>query len=198
MKRFRVILLFSVAILLSSCSKVIMLAWGMSNPKDESYKKQQTYLLKHGLDTANLFTATSQFAHSFVDNVFPMFKDDSSGVKAIQSRIYDKDGNALVHWASCYGDINQAVHNGEFVSIYGTPDCSLLLTKYVTMVDRGADIEKLINKNYENYFVSFWGTYLGKPSEPRLFFLDSLAQANPAKYVHIKINMGDFGAELEK
>jgi hypothetical protein len=172
-----------------------MKSFGISNPQEESRKKQISYLVKNNMDTSYVFDISQKFINRFSNNNYPVLLKDSikEDVYFIQSRIYDNNGIQTFNWASCYGHPKLYFYNDSIINIKENFSQNLTLQMISKEVVQKEIFDELINSASTYIIVSFWGTYMGKPSKERMLFFDLLSQNYPSKYKHIKINMGNFG-----
>ena len=112
MKKQSIVILVCLIMVLGSCQKILLSFSGIKNPEVETAASVKEFLLKIGQDTTDVLCLDSSVYTNMKTQQFKPGR--SSGFRPIQIRAYDRQGNAVMQWASCEGYLKQL---GTFDSV---------------------------------------------------------------------------------
>jgi hypothetical protein len=101
MKKSDLILLFMILVLLTSCRWVSMKVAGIRAPQIESKESIYSFLLQIQQDTLDVFTLDTTIFEKLRRE--PFKSGWKEGFRPLQIRMYDKNGDVVLQWASCEG-----------------------------------------------------------------------------------------------
>lgn len=184
-------LIFLIPMCLFSCSVYMKCKYKSGRPANEKVEKQISYLLKHTLDTSNMFNLRDQSADRFWTTEFPLFSHDTVYSRPLQVRSFDSTGKAEYNWSICFGFIDDFLKDNRLYNPYMTNvDTTLHLHDLASMVSETADFKQLLTEHHDLYLVSFWAKYLGTPSVSTLKSIDHFVDTSSRDIIHIKLNLG--------
>lgn len=180
---------------------MLKLALGMSKQQEESIQEQEKYLAKHDLATENLYQLKDHWVDSLRLNINSLDTGRySEGFRPIQFRMYNRQGEIISSWASCYGSLEKRGYLDTFppkpVWVLN-PDLTLQ-QDLVMLTDRaGNDVDlSVIPADADYVMLVFWAKYMGHISRNAMIHLEEYLQQHPDENVFLmKVNVGNWEEE---
>lgn len=183
-----------LAILYSSCTKIILYSYGVRNPKIENKESITSYLISQQLSPEDCYSLKDTAALSnFI----------RSGVGSPEIRFYDKYGYLMQYRddKKCNGQ------NDSLISFLNPKniikiDSSNTIQEYLLQLKTtdGKEINREDFENYDFYLIMYWAKWAGKVNKTKMSdWENSIKKKNDLKIKTIKVTTDymDFW-EIEK
>lgn len=179
MRNLIIILLSSL--LLISCKPILMITYGIKNPKVENEKTITKKALKYELDTSNIVTVSSEH---FLKTII--------GMGIPEGAIYDRDGRYIEYRqtdTSCNAGLFQFIPALNLEDTYNQPDSLNLQGE----LDKFRDLKGNVLKQPEAadfYVLIYWTVWTGRLNKDHVKIWEDLAYNNKqCKIEVIKVNL---------
>ena len=147
-------LLFFLPLLFQGCAALL----GIKTPTEISKSTSIDYLLKHNIDTSNVVYLKEHYFDTL--RSLPFKPGWEKGLRPIQFKIFNNDGNLIFHYSSCEGPLKYSIFFDQFPPENITPmDFSYNLARENSMIE--SEIPMEANKDYIT--IIYWATYTGIP-----------------------------------
>jgi hypothetical protein len=191
MRKVLILLVFCIIYFLVSCKSTILRIAGLREPKIENKMSILTFLEELGEDTNNVYTLDSALFQQLRKESFK--PGMTKGFRPIQIRIYGKNEDPVVQWASCEGYLSDLkifdsmppkVINGLDTSITLGDD----LDRYFTLDGKPANI--MFSNSYDYYILVYFAKYFPKLSKESFSQVNRYIKIHPEKRFKVfKINV---------
>jgi hypothetical protein len=164
-KSFHILLVICL-LLATSCTSSILRIAGLRKPKVETKQSVIKFLKKLNEDTNDIYTLDTTLFQELQKSHFK--PGMAAGFRPVQIRVYDKQGEPVMHWASCEGSLS-CLHIFDTVPprVVNGLDTSLTLKEdlscYYTLDGQQAQIA--VEKGYDYYFIIYFAKYFPKLSK---------------------------------
>lgn len=167
--------------------------------KLESLEHQRKFLVKHDLDTTNLYRIKETYLDSLGTENYTLSKDSTNSFSPVQFRIYDNTGDLHFGWYVCFGDLSYFLKNNLPLDSLKTRNIKALngnpkLQNDLNFFDINKNEKELIwqkAKQSDYTVIYFWSAYLGKfTAEPAQVLENYLKKNSNGKKVNLmKLNI---------
>ena len=188
---YKILILVLVIVGLTSCSTVLGLFLGISEPSDISENQMKKCLLDNGLDTNMLFVLKPNCFYALQDTSYNINKFDTT-YSPIQYRVYKgKNGVFLGSWQICYGSLNKI---GFLDNVPPVDNKNRFIINSSLSYSNDLEIIRPINNiypditEYDYVIIAYWADYLGRPSIKMLKLLESYI-SNHSEYSFLLIKV---------
>jgi len=202
MKKAKMILLFIALIITCSCKTAIMKMAGLRKPGIETKTSIVHYLQKLKQDTNDVYTLDTTLMENLRRESFK--PGMAKGFRPVQIRIYDKNGEPVMQWASCEGFLKDLKtfdsvpprnHNGLNKSLKLQED----LSRYYTLDGTSSSIT--VPTGFDYFILIYFAKYFPRLSKESFRQVEKYAlKHNELKMKIYKINVDVqkfWGVELE-
>lgn len=150
----RFALYFVLLTIFSGCASIL----GIKNPEEKTKTEAISYLLKHGIDTANTVFIKPEAYELLKGQAFK--PDWEAGFRPIQCKLFDAEGMLVFQYSSCEGSLKNTAIETQFPPRNISPiDSSYRLQNELELIQ--TPLPKL--ENAQAVAVIYWATYTGIP-----------------------------------
>lgn len=182
----RQILIFCFLLINSGCALGLKMKILFVPTKLESFEQQKKFLLRHNLDTNNLYSINQEYFDSLGNDKYSLLKDSIKGFSPIQFRVYSKGENLHYGWLTCLGDLEYFLKDSVPLSELKVKDFQRINETLKFYNDLNLfnisefEREKILNKAQKaDYTIIYvWSAYLGKYSYSPAQVLESYIKKN--------------------
>jgi len=187
--KFNYIILVTTVFFFGSCK----LLTGISNPKEKSKEKLDSFLIRIGCDTSNNYVFLEEAFDSLKN--LPYKPNWPVGFRPIQYKVFNSSGSLISQYASCEGSYKK-------LKIFET-----FPPKNIWPIDSTQNFAADV-KMYRNYsgsklnldaqqaelnIIIYWGTWMGKYGKGLLKELTRYKKKHPGhKVIIYKVNVGEY------
>lgn len=187
----KAILAFIIISSLTSCSLYMKFKYHSAKPRDEKMDKQVSYLLKHKIDTANMFNLRGNSADIFWTTKHPLRINDTLEARPFQVRTFSSSGEPIFNWSICYGFLNEHISRGKLGTTTDSLTAKTLnFNSLAQLTNNPSQFQALMNDSTDLYVVSYWSMYFGTPILTTLREIETFKDTSSLKVTHIKCNLG--------
>lgn len=192
MKNLFIFLMVIGYVFITSCDRAIMRIAGLREPKIETKQSIHKFLTQLKEDTNDVYGLDSALFQKLSHEEFK--PGMSEGFRPVQIRIYGKNGEPVMQWASCEGflpdlkifdSVPPKVINGLNTSLKLHED----LVRYFTL--DGKPVKILVPENYDYYILIYFAKYFPKLSK------ESFSQVNQYLVHHPEIKCKVFKINVD-
>lgn len=173
MKRFRLLLILTFLLSLTSCSSVFMKMYGMNNPKQISNEEIVQLSEKYNIppsDNYKLDTSYVNFLNAF-DSI--KYKNNiKDHLQPLQALYYNKDGQLESFQINCYagGFPNLEWDRNEIMSTFPPQqqapiDSILPLNLHLKYIQQLPDSKAIPTDGYNYFVIVHWNRFMGRQSK---------------------------------
>jgi len=191
MKTIRVISSITIFLIAISCQSIILRLAGFHKPKIETKKSIESYLIKNGQNLYDVFALDTILAEQLKNHSFkPGWPAD---FRPIQIRVYNKNGDPIMHSASCEGFLKDlktfdTVPPRNQVNLDSTLNLQQDLNRYFTLDGHPAHI--IAVTGYDYYIVVYFAKFFYKMSKISFTEVEKYRQKHPELKIKVyKINV---------
>ena len=184
MRKVLILPIIIFLILQVSCERTILRIAELRMPEIETKESIYKFLKKINEDTNEVYTLDSTLFQQLRKEKFKPGME--KGFRPVQIRMYGKNGEPVMQWASCEGFISDLkIFDSAPPKIFNGIDTSLNvytdLSRYYTLDGKPAKIK--IPENYDYYVLIYFAKYFPKMSK------ESFSQVNRYIFNHPEIKV---------
>jgi len=163
MKHFTFLLLSSFVMLITSCTKLLLISEGVKQPAIENYNSLSKFLLSKGIDTSEILCFKDTTAlNAFYKSRF--------GIP--EAQFFNKEKKFVDYRQSitdCNGKVSVFIENIDSINLESPIEGEFLDTYLNNLVVEKTGQEFILeNQNYEAYMIVYWAKYVGKVTKRKV------------------------------